>query len=506
MSENMVPITRRNFLKSSMAAGLALSMGKAVIGAESSSRTKGPNDTIRVAVLGLGSTTAIGGVGGRGHQLIPRLREVPGVKIVALCDVDQTFLDRESAPFKDRGEEIATYRDIRKVLDDGTIDAVVIALPNHWHALATVWACQAGKDVYVEKPFSYNIWEGQQMVAAARKYGRIVQVGTQNRSSILLRQTFDSLRGGELGPMRYAHALVYRARTGIGKVSTPTTLPTSLNYDLWCGPAPKEPLMRKQLHYEWHWFWATGNGEMGNNGIHVIDICRWALGQNQPPPRAMSIGGRFGFNDCGETANTQVALFDYRPAPLICEIRNVSVASSPDPLGRFRNSNNGIVIDCEGGYFAGDASGGALFDKQGKKTRDVSDDGQSKKLEVAHLSNFIAAVRSRKSSELVAEALQGHLSTACCHMANVSYRLGKPSGPDAIASAIRENDELSDAFERCREYLRENGVDLGSTAATLGPWVTFDPNSGGFVQKFAGEANQLSHRQYRRPFVVPKVT
>jgi predicted dehydrogenase len=501
----MKAITRRRFLNTSMTAGLALGLPRIVISAEGSSQSPGPNDTVRVAVIGLGSTTAVGGVGGRGHQLIPRLREVPGAKIVALCDVDQEHLDREAKPFKDRGEDVATYRDLRRVLDDKTIDAVVVALPNHWHALATVWACQAGKDVYVEKPFSYDLWEGKQMVAAARKYGRMVQVGTQNRSSTLLRQAFDYLRSGQAGPIRYAHALVYRARHGIGTVTAPTPLPPSVDYDLWCGPAPKTPLMRKQLHYEWHWFWATGSGEMGNNGIHVIDLARWALGQNQPPPRAMSIGGRFAFNDAGETANTQIALFDFQPAPLICEIRNVSTSKNPDALGKFRNQNRGILIDCEGGYFAGDASGGALFDKQGRKIKEFPDDGSSKKLETSHLSNFVAAVRSRKSGDLATEALQGHYSTACCHMANVSHRLGKPARPEAILETIHAKAELSDTFERCREYLRENEVNLETTPAVLGPWVTFDPKQERFVNDHAKEANALAQREYRPPFVVPEI-
>ncbi len=498
--------TRRNFLKSSVTAGLALGLPKMGSGAERASRVIGANDAIHVAVIGLGSTTAVGGVGGRGHQLIPRVREVPGTRIVALCDVDQTHLDREIRPFKDRGEEVAAYRDLRRVLDDKTIDAVVIALPNHWHALATVWACQAGKDVYVEKPFSYDLWEGQQMVAAARKYGRIVQVGTQNRSSPLLRRAFDDLRRDELGPIRYAHALVYRARDGIGTGSAPTPLPAAVDYDLWCGPAPKTPLTRKQLHYEWHWFWATGNGEMGNNGIHVMDLCRWALGQNQPPPRALSIGGRFAFNDCGETANTHIALLDYQPAPLICEVRNVSVAKGPDPMAKFRNRTGGLVIDCESGYFAGDASGGAYFDKQGKKIKDLPDNGSAKKLETSHLSNFLAAVRNRKSSSLAAEALEGHRSAACVHLANVSHRLGKKAPPEQIRATVQANRELSDAFDRCLDYLRENGVDLGATPATLGPWVTFDVKQERFVGDFAEQANALSHREYRKPYVVPKLT
>jgi predicted dehydrogenase len=503
----MKKTTRRNFLKTSLAAGLSLGLPRIVIGGQEPAKTAEPSDTVRVAVIGMGATKAIGGVGGRGHQLIPRIREVPGARIVALCDVNSAFLEREARPFKDRGEEIATHRDLRRVFDDKNIDAVVVAVPNHWHALATVWACQAGKDVYVEKPFCYNIWEGRQMVAAARKYGRMVQVGTQNRSSPVLRQAFDALSGGELGTIRSAHALVYRPREGIGKVATPTPVPETVDYDIWCGPSPKGPLMRRQLDYEWHWFWETGNGEMGNNGIHVIDICRWALGKSQTPPRAISIGGRFAFDDCGQTANTQVAFLDYSPAPIICEVRNVRAGKSADAIGKFRNLNNsaGVVIDCEGGYFAGEAPTGAFFDKDGKKIKDFPDDGSSQRLEVLHLSNFVAAVRSRRVEDLAAGAVVGHASAACCHMANISHRLGKNTVPEAITSSIQASHELSDAFERCRDYLAANGVDLGATPATLGPWVTYDARRERFVHDFAAEANHLSRRDYRKPFAVPKL-
>ncbi len=504
VSRNMKSIPRRNFLSGSITAGLALGMPRRMKGAGLPSA--GPNDAVNVAVIGLGSTTAVGGVGGRGHQLIGRLRDLPGVKIVALCDADQAHLDRELEAAREHGDKVAAYHDPREVLDDKSVDAVVIALPNHWHALATVWACQAGKDVYVEKPFSYNLWEGQQMVAAARTYGRMVQVGTQNRSSAFLRGVFGRLRGGEFGTIRFAHALVYRARDGIGSVDAPTPPPRTANYDLWCGPAPKMPLMRKQLHYEWHWFWDTGNGEMGNNGIHVIDVCRWALGQDRMPARAMSIGGRFGLPDCGETANTHIALLDFQPAPLICEVRNVTAAKGSSAIGKFRGQNKGVMIDCEGGYFAGDAFGGAIFDHQGKKIKDLGKGDSSKSLELAHLSAFLAGVRSRKASHLAAEALEGHRSTACCHMANVSHRLGKQSSPETIRAAITGNTEMADAFERCREYLRGNGVDLGATSATLGPWVSFDETQGRFVGDFADPANELLRREYRKPFVVPDLT
>ena len=500
---DMKPITRRNFLEGSISAGLALGMPRLLLGGES--RSGSPNEAVNLAIIGLGSTTAVGGVGGRGHQLIERLREIPGVNIVALCDADQAHLDREVEAARSRGGKPAAYRDPREVFDDKSVDAVVVALPNHWHALATVWACQAGKDVYVEKPFSYDLWEGRQMVAAAEKYGRMVQVGTQNRSSRFLRGVFERLRGGELGAIRYAHALVYRPRDGIGTVDAPTPPPNTLNYDLWCGPTAVKPLNRKQLHYEWHWFWDTGNGEMGNNGIHVIDICRWALGQDRTPPRVISIGGRYAFKDSGETANTHVALFDFQPAPLICVIRNVIGGKVKAAIGIYRGRDKGLLIDCEGGYFAGDAHGGSIFDRQGKEIQNLGEGDTFKELEMAHLNAFLAGVRSRKASDLGAQAIEGHRSTACCHMANVSHRLGKHSSPEAIRAAISESTELGDAFDRCRDYLRENGVDLETTPATLGPWVTLDPHTGRFTGHLAEAANHLSRREYRKPYVVPEI-
>jgi predicted dehydrogenase len=483
-----------------MAAGLALGLPRLALGGGRS-----PNDEVRMAIIGLGGINTVGGVGGRGRQLISALKRVPGAKVVALCDVDPAILENGVQLLKEQNHSVAAHTDLRKVLDDKTIDAVAIATPNHWHALATVWACQAGKDVYVEKPFSYDIWEGQQMVAAARKYDRMVQVGTQRRSSTTLRQAFEYLHSGALGPTRYAHVLVYRPRQGIGKIDQPTALPDGVDYDLWCGPAPKTPLARKQLHYDWHWVWPTGNGEIGNNGVHIIDICRWALRQDRPAPRAMSIGGRFGFNDDGETANTQIALLDYQPVPLICEIRNLSTNKQANPVGRFRGAGGGLVIDCEGGSLAGDASGVTVLDRQGKKIKEIRDKQSAREMESAHLANFVAAVRTRKSADLNAEALVGHYSTACAHMGNVSHRLGQRSAPETIRESVRANAESLDAFERCREHLHANGVDLSLDQATLGPWVTLDHKQGRFVGAFAEQANALSQRAYRKPFVVPEI-
>ncbi|MGO9111238.1 MAG: Gfo/Idh/MocA family protein [Thermoguttaceae bacterium] len=497
--------TRREFLKRSATAA-ALGLPSLVLGGDLSSRKGGANAEVRIGVVGLGDVAAIGGVGGRGHQLIRSISEVPGARVVALCDVDRTHLDREIKTFKDRGADVGVYGDIRKLLDDKNIDAVVVATPNHWHALATIWACQAGKDVYVEKPLAFNIWEGRQMVAAARRYGRMVQVGTQSRSSPALQQAFQYLHSGQLGAIRWARAIVYRPRVGIGKVSGPTPVPATVDYDLWCGPSPKAPLVRKQLHYDWHWFWSTGAGEIGNNGVHVIDICRWALGQSKPASRAIGIGGRFGFDDGGETPNTLVAVLDYRPAPVICEVRNVRVTKAPDSMGTYRGRSSGVVIECEGGYFAGDASGGTVFDRQGRKIKDILEQRLPEFPDAAHLANFVSAVRTRRAGDLRAEVLDGHVSTACCHMANISYRLGKRLPPEAILETIQGNTELSDAFQRCRDYLRANGIDLAATPAVLGPWLTLDGEQERFVGEFAQGANELCRRVYREPFVVPSVS
>jgi predicted dehydrogenase len=490
-----------------MAGAAALGLPTLALGRHRVAVGTAANSTVRLGVIGMGDVNAVGGVGGRGHQLIAALAKVPGQQIVALCDADTAMLDRETAALKKRGLEVTTYTDLRKLLENPAIDAVVVALPNHWHSLATIWACQAGKDVYVEKPFSYNIWEGRQALAAARKYGRMVQVGTQSRSSPALQQAFAYLRSGQLGPIRSARAIVYRPRLGLGKAGGPPPVPPTLNLDLWCGPASTTLPARKQLHYDWHWFWETGNGEVGNNGIHAVDVARWALGQCQAAPRAIAVGGRFAYGDDGETANTLVAVLDYRPAPLVLEVRNLRVTKQPDTMGTYRGRDHGVIIDCEGGYYAGDSSGGTVFDRQGRKipVKEIPDTRLEPYPDAAHLANFLAAVRSRCYGNLAAEAQDGYASVACCHMANVSYRLGKAAPSAAILDALGGQPELYDAFERCRAHLQANGVDLAADEAALGAWVTFDTASGRFLGEHADEANRLSRRVPREPFAVPEI-
>ena len=499
----MTRFTRRRFMQSSLAGGLAFALGDRSTATAPFSRPIGANDDIRVAVVGLGQLGGPG-VGARGHQLIDRLRQVPNVRMVALCDVDTQILDREKQRFATWQQRVKSYTDMRDVFENPDIDAVFVATPNHWHALATVWACQAGKDVYVEKPASHSIWEGRQMVAAARKYKRIVQVGTQTRSSDISRQAVEFIKSGQLGKILYARAVIYRRRTSIGKVNGPQPVPPSVDYNLWLGPAPQTELMREVFHYDWHWIWATGNGEIGNNGVHYLDRCRWLLGQNGLPRRAMSIGGRFTFGDDGQTPNTQIALLDYEPAPIICEVRGLPEKSGSKAMDKFRSISTGIMIQCEGGFYAGTRAG-AVYDDKGREITAFTDRREPEQQTSPHQLNFVQAMRSRKAGDLNAEILDGHRSTALCHMANVSYRLGTESKPDAMIEATRGNPEWSDAFERFGDHLAANGIDLGKTPAVLGPWVTMDSDSDKFVGEFSEQANELSRREYREPFVVPEI-
>ncbi len=496
----MKHITRRGFIKGSMAAGISLALPY--------SRVRGANNDIRVAVVGFR---------GHGGSHISSFRRLPGVRVVALCDADRNVLDSGVRDFKARNEKADAYVDIRKLLDDKGIDVVSTATPNHWHSLVTVWACQAGKDVCVEKPVSHNIFEGRKMAEAARKYNRIVQAGTESRSSEALRKAVRYIQQGKLGKILVGYGFCYKRRKSMGKVNGPQAIPKSIDYSLWTGPAPLTPLMRKNLHYDWHWVWPTGCGEIGNNGPRQLDILRWILGQDGLPRGVMSIGGRFGYDDDGETPNTQIAILNYESAPIIYEVRGLPRKQGDSSMDIYRtvtrtgaviNSgkvgagpNTGVVIQCEGGYFEQRSS--AVYDNKGKMIKKFGGD-EPMPTNVMHDANFIKAVRSRKRSDLNAEILEGHLSSALSHMANISHRLGKQSRPGQIKEVIRGSGELTEAFGRFGEHLHANGVSLDKTPAVLGPWLAMDSSKERFVGEFADRANQLLSRNYRKPFVVPE--
>jgi len=490
----MRKLSRRTFLKSSAALGAAVVGGS--VAYDPRSRALGANEDIRLAVVGIGSTVKIGG---KGKQDIRDFRKIPGVRIVALCDVDRANLDPEVEQFSRRGEKVEAYADVRKLLENKNIDAVSITTPNHWHALVAVWACQAGKDVFVQKPASHNIFEGRKMVEAARKYNRIVQCTSGSRSPTGFKEALDFVRQGGLGKMLYVHGVNYKPRPGIGKVSGPQPIPTTLDYDLWSGPAPVMPLMREYLHYDWHWDWLYGNGDMGNMGIHYMDGCRMAVGQDRLPSHVISIGGRFGYVDDGQTPNTQIVYFDYEPAPILFEVRGLPKDKSllgnswdAKAMDSYRGMQIGVVVHCENGYVAGNKA----FDKDGKLIQ------QFKPATPDLNSNFIQAVRSRRAGDLVGDILQGHLSAALVHMGNISYRLGKAAPSAEIGEKIRGRKELANSYERFQAHLAANGIDLAKTPAALGPMLTMDGDAERFTGEFSPDANKLVSRPYREPFVV----
>ncbi|HXT40353.1 MAG TPA: Gfo/Idh/MocA family oxidoreductase [Candidatus Angelobacter sp.] len=494
----MKTINRRTFLKSTAVTAAAFSLP-----ACSWARVPGANDEIRVAVVGFG---------GRGKDHISELRGLANknVRIVALCDVDKRILGTQIEQFGKRNEQVAGFTDIRKLLELKDLDAISVATPNHWHSLATIWAIQAGKDVYVEKPVCHNVWEGAKMVEAARKHKKIVQAGTQSRSSQAIKEAIEWVRAGNLGKINIARGLCYKPRTSIGKVSAPQPPPPEVDYDLWSGPAPMAPIRRKRFHYDWHWFWNYGNGDMGNQGIHQMDIARWFLGESELSPRVWSVGGRLGYDDDGETANTQIVFHDYSAAPLIFEVRGLPKDKSHQTdkgwnsgdMDRFPSDEKGkggsvcVIVHCEGGYvFVPDYTSATAFDKEGKEVKHWK--GSS-----SHFENFIGAMRSRKVSDLNADIEDGYISSALCHTGNISYQLGKHASPGEILEKIKADRDATSTFERMQHHLEANGVDLARTPVALGEFLKMDPRQRTFPGNH--EANKLLTREYRKPFVVPE--
>jgi len=485
-------MNRRTFLKQSIlwTASAAVWSGcktTAPRPAVSARRVLGANEAIRVAVVGFG---------GRGQDHINSFRALPNVRIAALCDADRSILDRELRRCRDKGEQVEGFTDIRELLERAQVDVVSIATPNHWHSLAAIWAVQHGKDVYVEKPISHNVFEGRKVFEAARKYGAIVQTGTQCRSSAGLREAVPWIQAGNLGRIIRVRGLCYKRRASIGKTVGDQPIPESVDYNLWLGPAPMKPLRRARLHYDWHWVWDTGNGDLGNQGVHQVDIARWVLGVKTLSPAVLSIGGRLGYEDDGETPNTQIVFHDYKPAPLLFEVRGLPQKADSKEMDSYRGASIGVVVDCEGGSVVIPSYSRAIvYDKAGKEIRRFDGGGN-------HYENFIQAVRSRRGADLHSDALEGHLSAALCHTANISYRLGHTGTPEAIRDAVKQKPEVAEMLGRMEEHLAANNVNLRQTPATLGLALRMDPRK----EKFLGNrlANEMLTRPYRAPFVVPE--
>lgn len=472
-------MNRRKFIYGSAVATAALS-------ARSWGQVARANSDVRVAVVGFR---------GRGGDHIKGFRDAPGSRVVALCDADQEVLGKEMS--KDGSATATAYTDIRKLLENKDVDVISIATPNHWHALGAIWSIQAGKDVYIEKPVSHNVWEGRKIVEAARKYGKIVQTGTQSRSNPGLRDGVKFIQDGHLGKIKLVRGLCYKRRASIGKVTAPQPVPANVDYDLWCGPAPLEPLMRQNLHYDWHWVWSTGNGDLGNQGIHQMDIARWILGVGHLSPLVLSVGGRVGYVDDGQTPNTQIVYHEYSPAPLIFEVRGLPASRDNDKqMDKYRGASVGVVAHCEGGHVVFPSYDSALvYDLEGNQTKKFQGGAN-------HYQNFLDAVRSRKHQDLNADILEGHLSSALCHTGNISYRLGAAASPEKMADAIQAHPDLAEAFGRMREHLAAHEIHFHQTPLYLGQTLRMDPQTERFIGHEA--ANRLLTREYRKPYVVPE--
>lgn len=374
------------------------------------------------------------------------------------------------------------------MLEDKNIDIVSIATPNHWHALAAIWAMQAGKDVYVEKPVSHNVSEGRRIVEAARKYNKICQTGTQSRTNAGMRQAMAYVQSGKLGKIGLARGLCYKLRPSIGKVPGEQEPPKTIDYDLWCGPGPKKPLLRKNLHYDWHWTWDYGNGDLGNQGIHEMDKARWGLGKNELPKSVLSIGGRFGYVDDGETANTQICFFDYGDCQLIFEVRGLP---GKDLLGA---KVGNIFYGSDGYLVCPSYDSGVAFSAKGEKIETFKGGGD-------HYANFVQSVRSRKHTDLNADIVEGHLSSALCHLGNISYRLGSLVPFSTKAKAFGDDKEAFDSFSRMQEHLRDNKVPIDEGQYRLGRQLAINKQTETFVND--KDADVLLTREYRNGFEVP---
>ncbi|MFM8572924.1 MAG: Gfo/Idh/MocA family protein [Pirellula sp.] len=475
--------TRRAFLEQ----GLALAAGVGLASARSAYASA--NDEIRVGFLSCG---------GRANELMGSFSKVPRVKIVGLCDPDSNRVAKAKSRFPDA----KTASDLRRLIEDPNIDAVVVATCNHWHCLASIWAMQAGKDVYVEKPLSHSQWEGQQTIAAARKYQRICQVGTQQRSDPMQAQLKKFLHEEKaLGDILRVQVNRYGVRGSIGKRTEPLAKDPNVDWDLWLGPAADRPVFRNAWHYDWHWDWNTGSGEMGNWGVHVLDDVRNVVFRDsvQVPQRILGGGGRIVWNDAGESPNVHAVAFDTGSIPVVIGLSNLpdqpDGKKSPDAPG----PGSGYVVYCQAGRLEGQRGSAKAFDSDGKLIKEFKGNGGS-----GHQANFIEAVWNRNRELLNAEVQVGHDSTGWCNYANICFQAGDHSDLRQKVESARNHPGWEELMQQMLEHLAAHGVDPNDQALRMSHWMQLDTKTGRFVGQYADQANALIKRQYRNGYAVPE--
>lgn len=522
MNQTRKSISRRDVLRGTLYAGTALAL-------PTWARAAGANGDIRVAVVGFN---------GRGAGHISSLLKIPGCRVVALCDVDSAVLEKGVANLKKQNIEVKAYTDYRKLVEDKDIDAVTIATPNHTHTVIALTALAAGKHVYVEKPVCHNVTEGVALLKAAdvaAKRGQILQHGMQRRSDLGWAAAVDFARSGAIGKLVLSRGTNYKMRPSIGKVTggkeatdgmfkagtftdaSGKATTGDINYDLWSGPRPMLPVMREKFHYDWHWQWAYGNGDIGNQGPHQLDVARWALGNPEKLPiRVMSFGNRWGYTDDGQTANNQMALYDWGKGhvPILFDNRGLPAKnmewgkSQKDgrmPVyyvtgqGKGGSTQIGNVFHCEGGYVAESKA----YDNEGTMIKKFEDFREGPD----HMPNFIASIKAGKLVNPNLHVSNGFHCAALAHLANISYRVGKKAKPAEIKERLQGDKFASATFENFAQNLADNQIDIGVQQAVLGPWLAFNPDTFKFEGEFAEEANAITAQDtYRKGFELPTVS
>jgi predicted dehydrogenase len=485
--------SRRSFLRQASAGALTLGF-PAIL------RAQNAGDHARIAVIGAG-----GQGGGHCSSLLPKAAgEEPdsaGGRLVAVADCDYEHGDGIRSRAKKVGQEVEVYQDYRKLLENKNIDGVIIATPNHLHSMIGIHALQAGKHIYVEKPVSHNVWEGRQLAKCAAQNPHLVAMhGMQRRSAKGWSEIEAYLadKNCPLGKVLLSRGLCYKKRENIGKVSGPQEPPKGVDYSLWSGPREVLPIMRKKFHYDWHWQWPYGNGDIGNQGPHQLDVARRMVGDpDLLPGQVICIGGRFGYEDDATTANTQIVFYDYKPVPVIMEVRGLPRSGMNFGLGTPKYLKTGIdvgnIIHCEGGMIAE----GTAYDKDGKRIRQFGDmQGGS------HRAHFVQAIKAGKLLSPGHGVLTGHHAAALAHMGNISYRMGTAQGDAEAAKTASFNALYAEAYATMKQHLADNGIDIDAVKATVGPMLNFDSKAEVFTGAGAEAANKLATDDYRAEFSI----
>jgi predicted dehydrogenase len=469
-----------------------------------------PNEQLGVCIAGVNS---------RGGEHIRGFNKDPRTVIRAIVDIDEEVGRKRADQVGEmQGKKPEVFKDVREAIDMDGIDILTCATPNHWHALMGVWAMQAGKDVYIEKPISHNIHEGRALVAAAARYGRMFQTGTQSRSSSACQDAMKFIADGGIGEVNFARGLCYKRRKSIGALGD-YPIPANADFNLWSGPATyTDPrLTRQRFHYDWHWQRHYGNGDLGNQGPHQTDVARWGLGVNRHPNTIISYGGRLGYPaerkdagyvDAGDTANTEVSVYDYGDKCIVFETRGLDVTESAGKevdtmFGKKKGNKIGVIFYGTEGYVAQiryDYCQAFDMDMMPTKEFKVSNVGD------AHFANFIDACVSRDYGSLNANAMTGHLSAGVSHLGNISYYLGEKNRVsadefEALVSKVKSLDDNVATLRGTIAHLKANGVDLDKTPLAMGPLLKFDNETERFTNN--DEANAMLTRDYRPGFEVP---